>query len=542
MENRSQYQKLRSRYDELTVDRRTTETTWQEISDNLLGRRDFTTERTRGQQRLARIYDDTSKVSGGLLAGAMHSLLTSPAARWFALRFEDPRLQEVPDAAAWLKMAEKHMYAAMGAPRANFHSQLSETYIDLIYFGTGGLFIDDVPGVGTQFSARPLQELYIAEDPSGRIDTVIRQFKMTARQAVAVWGDKAKTATSSAKAGKTEDRSDYVHIILPNDDIAVGKVDETGMPWASFHFSLNENEILSSGGFHELPIATPRWEKDAGEIYGRGPGWNALSTQKMLNEMKKVTLKAGQKAVDPPMMVDSEGVLPGDLRFHPGGVIPINSVMSSMNPPIQPLPFGGDFNISVALIEDARKSVQDAFHHQLIETIRDPRMTATQVLELSAQMQRHLAPILGRMNTELLEPIIERVFAIEARAGRLPPAPEGLQDHNIKIDYVSPVARAQQTADARAIIDFSGIVSNLAAVAPDVLDIVDFDEGARELSDALGVPPTMIRDAEQVEARREAQRRLAAEQAEAEKQAATVDQISKLAKSMPNEGGTDAGA
>lgn len=533
----AKYERLMARVSELTSERRTTETTWQEIADNLLGRRDFTTERSKGQQRLQTVYDDTSKVSGGLLAGAMHSLLTSPSARWFSLRFEDHMVQESPNAAIWLKAAEKRMYAAIGAPKANFHAQLSEAYIDLIYFGTGALFIDDIPGTGVQFSARPLSELFLSEDPSGRIDTVVREFQLTARQAVSIWGDKATSASKALNSGKAEDKAKYVQIILPNDDVAVGKVDTSGMPWASIHISMTDKAILSEGGFHELPIATPRWEKDAGEVYGRGPGWNALATQKMLNEMKKVTIKAGQKAVDPPLMVDSEGVLPGDLRFHPGGVIPINSIMSSMNPPIQAIPNGGNFNISVALIEDARKSVQDSFHHQLIETIRDPRMTATQVLELSAQMQRHLAPILGRMQTEMLEPIVERVFAIEARAGRLPEAPPEIAEQNLKIDYVSPVARAQQTSDARAIIDFSGIVSNLAQVNPEVLDIIDFDAGTRELADSLGVPPTMLRSRADVETRREAAQQLAAQQ-EAEQQAVmATDQIAKLAKAIPDEGG-----
>jgi len=389
--------------------------------------------------------------------------------------------------------------------------------------------------VGVQFSARPLSELYLAEDPSGRIDTISRQFKLTARQAAKIWGNAAKSATASASAGKLEELQTYVHIISPNEEQVEGKLDASGMPWASYHLSLQDNVILAEGGFHELPLATPRWEKDAGEIYGRGPGWNALSTQKMLNEMKKVSLKYGQMAAGPTYMVDAEGVLPGDLSIKPNGIIPINSVMASMNPPIQPLPLGGDFNITVAMMEDARKSVQDAFHHQLIETIRDPRMTATQVLELSAQMQRHLAPILGRMNTELLEPIIDRVFAIEARAGRLPQIPQGLEGVNIKIDYVSPVARAQQTSDARAIIDFSGIVANLANVAPDVLDIVDFDEGTRELAEALGVPPVMLRDRDKVEARRAAARQLATEQAEQEQSAQLVDQVTKLAGAIPDQ-------
>jgi hypothetical protein len=536
MSSRSKYETLLAIAEGLKADRSTTENTWQEISDNLLGRRDFTVIRTPGEQRMQKIYDDTSKVSSSLLSGAMHSLLTSPASRWFAFRFEDPRLQDVQGAAEWLSLAEKRIYAALGAPRANFHSSLNETYVDLINFGTGAIFIDDVPGVGVQFSARPLQELYLAEDASGRINMVSRWFQLTARQAVDTWGKDAKTAEKAVDGVNAEDRHDYVHLIMPKDDVVLGNIDSTGMPWASFHLSISDNSVISEGGYHEFPIPTPRWEKDAGEIYGRGPGWNALSNQKMLNEMMKVTLKAGQKAIDPPLLVDSEGILPGDLRVHPGSVISVNSIMSGMSPPIQPIPFGGDFNISQSLISDARKAVQDSFHHQLIETIRDPRMTATQVLQLSDQMQRHLAPILGRMQTELLEPILERVFAIEARAGRLPPVPPEIGDQPLKIDYVSPVARAQQTSDARAIIDFSGVVANLSGVDQGVLDVVDFDVGARELGEALGVPVTMLRDEKQVAARRRAAAQLAAEQ-EQERQAVTAtDQIAKLAKAAPQQG------
>lgn len=283
MHDRSQYDRLHSRYEELTNARRTTETTWQEISDNLLGRRDFTTERTRGQQRLARIFDDTAKVSGGLLAGAIHSLLTSPAARWFAYRFEDPEVQDIPEAAIWLKAAEKRTYAALAAPRANFHAQLSETYIDLIFFGTGGLFVDDVPGVGTQFSSRPLSELFLAEDPSGRIDTIVRVFKLTARQAVSIWGNKAKAATRAANAGKFEDQSEYIHIILPNDDMAIGKIDASGMPWASFHLSPQDNVILSEGGCRAyIEVATKR-QRLYRRVHGRHHAidWNDAAWMKI---------------------------------------------------------------------------------------------------------------------------------------------------------------------------------------------------------------------------------------------------------------------
>lgn len=534
--NQKDYHRLNARCEELVAERATTENTWQQIADHMLGRRDFTVARTKGQQRMQSIYDDTSKVSSSLLSGAIHSLMTSPAAKWFELSFANHEFNDDADSSIWLDTVERRIYSALAAPKANFHAQLAEMYIDLINFGTGGLFIDDVPGIGVRFSARPLQELYLAEDPSGRIDTIVRKFMLTARQAVELWGDEVESAKRTLNAGKSEDRNEYIHVILPSDDFSVGKIDSSGMPWASFFLSTADHSVVDSGGFHELPIVTPRWEKDAGEVYGRGPGWNALSNQKMLNEMKRVKITAGQLNVLPPILVDSEAVLPGDLRLAPGTVIPINSIMSSMNPPVQPVQLGGNAGMTTEDIIDARKAIQDSFHHQLIETIRDPRMTATQVLELSAQMQRHLAPILGRQQTELQDPIIDRVFAIEMRAGRLPEPPPQISDQVIKIVYVSPVARAQQTSNARAIIDFGGVAANIAQVNPESLDVVDFDVQLRELADALGVPPTGIRDSKAVALRRKAAAEQAAQQEEERQAVVATDQIAKLAKALPQQG------
>lgn len=540
MAHKSTFETLKQIADQLIADRATTENTWQEIADNLMGRKDFTVVRTPGEQRNQEIYDDTAKVSSSLLSGAIHTLMTSPVAKWFEYSFANPELREISVAVEWLKSAEARIYSALRSPKANFHAQLSETYSDLIDFGTGGLFVDDVAGVGVQFSTRPLQELYLAEDPSGNIDIVVRRYQLTARQAVSLWGDDAKAATKALAGGSMENRHDYIQIIMPSDDVTLGNIDSSGMPWSSFILSMADNAIMSEGGFHEMPIATPRWEKNPGEVFGRGPGWNALSNGKMVNAMKRSSLIYGQKAAEPTYLVDSEGVLPGDLRLRPNGIVPINSVMSGgLNPPIQPLALGGDFNITRELIQDARLAVQDSFLHQLVELLRDPRMTATQVLELVAQNQRHLAPILGRLTTELLDPVLDRVFAIEERAGRLPPVPPEIAEivggQQIKVDYVNPVARAQQTGEARAIIDFSGFASQIIQVDPESAHVVDFQDGLRKLGTAMSVPPTMLHDKRETALRIEAQAELAAEQAAQDQAVTATDQIAKLAKAIPDQ-------
>src|SRR3990172_4297779 len=113
------------RFAALASERGTTENVWQQIADHELGRRNFVSKQTPGQKRQQRIYDDSSKVSGQLLAGAMHSLLTSPAAPWFELRFEDDTLNEEPEATRWLAAAQHRIYTAMQRPKANFHGQLA---------------------------------------------------------------------------------------------------------------------------------------------------------------------------------------------------------------------------------------------------------------------------------------------------------------------------------------------------------------------------------------------------------------------------------
>lgn len=504
------------RFNELEGGRQTTEETWQQIADHMLGLRDFQTIRTPGEDRMVTIYDATARVSGLLLAGALHALLSSPATRWFRLAFEDPRLQDVPEFARWLSVAEDRLAAAMTRPEANFHAQMSEVYTELVFFGTAAVFVEDIPGQNrVRFSTRPLQEMFIAEDASGSIDTVFRRFTWTARQAIERLGKLApEKAFRSQEKSVGEEKCHFLHAIFPNRDQTMGRMGRIGMPWQSVLISVDESRTISHGGFREMPVAVPRWQKEPWEVYGRGPGWTALPDTKMLNEMKRVTLKMGQRAVDPPLLVDHEGVLPTDLHLDPGGITPVNAVQSVLSPPIQPLPNGSDFRITDALIGDTRRQVQDAFHHQLVQLIRDPNMTATQVLELSSQIQRHMAPILGRLQTELLEPIIERVFAIEARAGRLPAAPVGISESELRIDYISPIARSQKSSDAQAIVNFFTIAANLSQVDPGVLDIIDADAGMREIGQALGVPPSVLRTSDEVAQRRAAAAANAEEQAE----------------------------
>jgi len=110
-----------------------------------------------------------------------------------------------------------------------------------------------------------------------------------------------------------------------------------------------------------------------------------------------------------------------------------------------------------------------------------------------------LGPVLERLNGELLDPLIDRTFAIMARRGLLPEPPEELQDVELKVEYISILAQAQRLVATAGIERLSTFVGGLAGVKPEVLDKFDADQTVDEYAQALGTPPTMIRSDIEVE-------------------------------------------
>ncbi|MGE0094535.1 MAG: portal protein [Alphaproteobacteria bacterium] len=494
------------RWEQLAAERVSFESTWQDIADHLLGRRDVLGARAMvsgagGARRDALLYDGTSMQAADTLAASLHGLVTNPSMRWFALRLEDASLGEDDFARRWLAAAEDLLYDAFAAPSAGHAQACHEFYLDLGAFGTAGMFLGDAPGKGLVFSARALGELAIAEDAAGRVDTVFRRFALTARQARQEWGAEAGEKVARAlAAGRAEERFEFLHAVFPRTERDGARRDGAHMAFASCYVSLADRAVVAEGGFHEMPYLVARWSKDAGETYGRGPGWNALADQKMLHAMSKTVIKAAQKAVDPPLLVADDGVvLP--VRTVPGG---LNfGRMDGRGPFIQPLSVPARLDIGFEMMEQRRQAVRAAFHADVLQVMRDPRMTAAQVYEIAGEMMRVMGPVLGRLQAEFLGPMIARGFALLARQGALPPAPPQLTGARLKVEYVSPLARAQKAGQAQAVLRTYEPALRLAQAAPEVLDNLDHDEALRVLAEANGAPPKILKDRNQVaEARR----------------------------------------
>lgn len=512
---------------------------WQEISDHALARRDFTVGREPGRTRTARIYDSTSMDANNLLAAALHALLTNPSTRWFDLKFANEEANEDEDAILWLDDTKRRISNAFSRPGSGFTTNIAEVYKDITGFGSGVLMVTDST-MGPTFSSRPLAETYVDVDFTGRVGVVYRRFSMKAWQAVEQFGDRAVYAKKKVEKDVLAE-TEWLHLVRKRGDVLPGNIDSSGMEWESIYISMDDHKPASEGGFHENPYLVGRWAVDTGELYGRGPGNDSLPEQKMLNAMWRSYIRNLEKAADPPVLVDDDGVMPGSqLRITPSAQIVVRNDGSRAREPVRYLENRARLELEFQTIESRAKKVEKAYHSEIIQAFQDPRMTATQVLELARLAQRQLSPVLGRMQVEILEPMIERVYGIMSRKNLLLAPPSSIEGADLKIEYVSPVARAQKQSDAQAILDSFAAAAALAEVDPGVMDNVDLDAAIRTVFEGNGVPLKVLRTSSEVVKIRRVQaeamqrdREMQQEQAAGETVAKLLPGIAKLQETVP---------
>ena len=523
---------LLSRFDRLQGQRENWETHWQEVADYMQPRKaDVTKRRARGDKRMEQVFDSSPIQAVELLAASLHGMLTNPSTPWFTLRFKDEEIENEDEAKLWLEASTDAMYTAFN--RSNFQQEIFELYHDLITFGTAAMFIEEDDDDIIKFSTRHINEVFIAENDKGRIDTIYRKFKISARAAIQKFGE-AVSADVQTKAKKDPyEEVEILHSVYPRSDFNPNKKDKANMPFESVYMEYKNGNELSVGGFREFPFVVPRYLKASNEIYGRSPAMTALPDVKMLNEMCKTTIKAAQKQVDPPLLVPDDGfLLP--VRTVPGG---LNFYRSGTRDRIEPLNIGANNPLGLNMEQQRRDSIRAVFYVNQLMMQDGPQMTATEVIQRNEEKMRLLGPVLGRLQSELLKPLIDRVFAVLLRNNMLPQAPEFLSGRDVEIEYVSPLAKAQKSTELQSIMRAVEILGSLANVAP-VFDYVNFDNLVKHLADIVGVPQKILKTQSQVNA----ERQQSAQQQEQMQSMQQLQQVAKaggdiapLAKALPEE-------
>lgn len=457
--------------------------------------------------RTTRIFDATAITDNERFAAIMESLLTPRTQMWHDIVPEDEALKDDEEVAEYCSLVRKTLFAARYRPRANYASQVDECYLQLGAFGNMAMLVDEAVGKNLIYRSIPLNEIVWSLDAAGMVDHLYRKFPFTAHQCAQMakaHGWKLPETIRDALEEKPFHEFQILHCVLPNEERVAGAMGPKGMAYSSFYIYPEENAILQAGGYRTFPYAVGRYRMAPREHYGRSPAAVALPAIRTLNEQKKTALRAGQKAVDPPLLLSDEGALtPFNLR---AGALNYGMLGRDGTPLVQPLEIKNNFEIAKELMDMEAQAIHDPFLTTVMQILaQNPNMTATEALIRAQEKGILIAPAMGRQQSEFLGPQIAREVDLLSRSRMLPPPPQQLLESGkgIKIEYTSPLSKLMRAEEAQTIQTSVQGLAQMASVRPSVLDLVDWDQTGKEYLEASGFPAKLLLDPEQLAALRQ---------------------------------------
>lgn len=547
-----------------------------------------------GQQTGQAVYDDSAMLARNKLRDGMVGYLCSRNQPWFALslpgKFNFPRtskmrswtgqrVDQYPQVQQWLQDCETVLYSAFNG--SNFYDTNTEFISDGATCGTGYFQIEeDIPDARIVFTVPHFRECFIAQNQYGEVDTLYRVFKMTLRQLV------QKFSMETMEKSDVNFKRDYesnmyterevLHAVYPRTDIQPGRIDAKSKKWASewvyckggksLNYS-NDNvtaadhpSLLHEGGYDSNPFIAWRWRVNCDETYGRGPAHDAFVSIALINQMGRTNLVTAQQMAEPPLAAYSDQR--GAIQRGPKGITYLEANRGDIRTRMpQPL-FTGVQNLPFLREDQARVTqvINEHFHTDVFQMMSQlaqggdtSRMVVEQIMELQGEKAAILGTRVGNLQSEAFDKIIERVFHIEAEAGRIPTPPDILLQsvHGpVLVQYTGPLAQAQtKQTTIRSIQSLLQVTTQIAQIDPTIIHAINGPRMLRVVRDAVNAPVDSIYDDKTFQAIIQNLNKQAAQ----ERQTEAIPKLAKAASSLAKApesgsilktlmGGDDAGA
>jgi len=506
----------------------------------------FDTPEKRREQKMM-IDSAPRKAVRNATAGIMGGM-TSKARPWIRLALRDDDLMKDDATRQWLHNTTNAMLEALQL--SNFYTAVSPWYKELLCFGMPGGMMElaDFETL-VRFYTFAFGETYYAVNERGIIDTMYRRYVMTAKNVVDKFGETnvSKKILGDYQASDRQYKPHTIcHCIKPNEGRDTTKIDNQNMPYESVYWEDQEisqtlnYEILGMSGFEEFPVFAPRWDTVTTQsVYGDGPGQDELGNCMMIQALNEDDLKARHLETDPPMRIppdynDKLSLLPGAQNVDPtlragGNGKGIDKLFEHRF----------DYNATFVRIEDTRNQIFEGFFNDLFRLLIDrpgaQPPTAYEIAQRKEEKIALLSPVLDRIHTEGLAPLVQRTFGIMSRAGAIERPPEQIQGAELKVEFISTLAQAQKLIGLQPIEMVLGFVGQNAELWPSMLDKIDSDEVLDQYVEVTGAPPKIINDDKTVAAIRD--QRALAQQAQQ-----LMEQMSQGAQIAKDASGADLGA
>jgi len=509
----------------LLKERTPIEALWREIRDNFepkLGRA-LDDERnlndSAAKKAAEKIINSKTRDVVGRLSSGLQSGITNQARQWFRLVDKAANGPEgnTSNERKAIDTATELLQSTIAG--SNIYTALISLYKRLGQFGTACALL--VPDEFTTVRLDVIDEgaYWIGQDRRGRVCILLRRCDWTVRQVCEEFGlENVPTfIRKEYERGNLEAPSRCWNIIAPTREIpreVRGLFAEH--PFASVYWIEGDrqaNRFAEARGYDYNPIIAPRWDTPTGSVYGLGLGEKALPDAKELQMLEKAKLEIVAQEKNPPMAVPESlrgqriSLAPGAINYYAPGV----GGQSAGHVPIAPIDQRQKrLDYVMQTIADVEQRLGRLWFEDLFAMLLQiqmgagkRQMTATEVSELASEKIALLGPILTRLNSDLLNPLVGGVYAIcladaESRldaiqgaellgfATGVEPVLAGaeryralaeIEDMELDVEYTSTL-HIEQLANSRTagIVKLCEYGSMLGQMKPECLDYFDADE------------------------------------------------------------------
>ena len=457
---------------------------FEEAYEYCLPNRESFYDESPGQKRTDKIFDETAVVGVQEFASRLQAGIVPTFARWadFQAGVEIPPEQK-PEINKQLDAITDYVFEVL--QNSNFNQEIHESFMDLAV-GTGCMLVEEGDAVNPiKFTAVPLPKICLMNGPDGRIDTVYRK-RSVKPEHIKVLYPKAVIPENFDPLKMKKDCS-----IIE----AVYKIYENNVEKYKYCVVMEEakavileEEYIGEGS---NPYLVFRWNKASGEVYGRGPIFNAMGAIKTCNLTIELILQNAQMSVSGVYTYEDDGVInPDNISLVPGSLIPVAPGSRG----ISPIPAAANFDVAQLVLNDMRQNIKKALYMETLGRPEGTPMTATEVSERMADLSRQIGSSFGRLQSELIYPLLKRIIRLLSKQGRIElPKVNGRE---VKVAARSPLAKAQHMQDISDVNRFNEIIAG--TFGPQMINvIVNQNETAKYLAEKMNLPEKLIRDEEE---------------------------------------------
>jgi hypothetical protein len=418
-----------------------------------------------------KIFDSTAPDSVQNLVSTILNLLIPQNQQWANLSVrEDVKEEVASDIKRQLDRANRTVFKTIRD--SNFYIAASESLTDAVISGCGAIGMYETENE-IEFIGIPTYQLYFLDNYKGDVDCVFREHQVTAQYLF----ENYKNLPDAIKKAATEAPQTMIPI-TENCMRATGDED--------FTYTVMVGKELVP--IHQKKMKTQmfvvfRFGRTIGEVWGESPTRMALPYIRTINEATMLQMQAASFSSLGAWQVNSETAVNfANVRLKAGDVITVDQ-------PLQPIPFAGNFTITDATIQDTRAQIRRMmFNDVILPPEGSPTMTATEIQIRQAEFYRRLGTYGLRLEQEFLRPIIFNLVKRLQMRGAVPEFVTDKQAFEIVVN--SAVKRGIALSEIQRDLQLLQVVSQLGNEA--VLNI-DTTKLARKILRDGDMSPEVLR-------------------------------------------------